>query len=531
MRGKNILRPNQLQNSRGIVLVWTALTMIVLLGMVALAVDLGFAYVISNELKSVADTGALEASRTYVSELRIAAKNGVPPDYTAIQAKVASNIDTTINKSIVINNVSLGAVNINLTYGTFTDNSKPYDEKVQTQFRAGVPPGTVQNPINSFRVTTSRNNSPAFFSRVLGFAPFPQTRNSVSMLAPRNFVLDIDTSGSMDDINYNPAPIAPPNPLPSAGQQWWKSDESFIITPRIVGDPDPTIMFSNTATATHPEPLQTVLNSSLQFLQNLVASSFFQDSAGSVYFSDRAVSKVNLQLLDKPSTDPGGVFSNLFSNNSLYNNLVPSDAAQTATNGGNSYFLLDMSTLTGAKTEPTVFDPFPDKYNLMSGQNNQNFAIPFGRTNIGASVNRATSLIKAATITARSIGVIILFTDGVPTCDGPLVANCYDEGASFNKAQLASSINYTFTQASAAIKAGVLIIPISYINFGVDPPGPLDITDMQKVKDMLDQIARLSGISTGHYNIQAPATPADIQKALDDIFINIQTLIPFFLVG
>ncbi len=58
------------KNQRGIVFIYSVFFFIVALGFVALAADLGFAYVVSTELKSVADAAALTAAASFLTEMR-----------------------------------------------------------------------------------------------------------------------------------------------------------------------------------------------------------------------------------------------------------------------------------------------------------------------------------------------------------------------------------------------------------------------------------------------------------------------------
>ena len=53
----------RLSESRGMVLVWVAILLVVFISVVALAIDIGYAAVVKNELQNIADAGALAGAR------------------------------------------------------------------------------------------------------------------------------------------------------------------------------------------------------------------------------------------------------------------------------------------------------------------------------------------------------------------------------------------------------------------------------------------------------------------------------------
>ena len=69
-----------LRNQRGVSAVIIALLLVVLLGMAALAVDLGYLYVTRNELQNVADAAALAATRQ-LGEIYQAMPGNLQADY------------------------------------------------------------------------------------------------------------------------------------------------------------------------------------------------------------------------------------------------------------------------------------------------------------------------------------------------------------------------------------------------------------------------------------------------------------------
>jgi uncharacterized membrane protein len=153
----------RIKNNNGFVLVWGAAFMLISIAMAALAVDLGYSYVVSNELKSVADAAALTASSSYVSALREAVADGealesIDPD--TIEAEVINNVNVITGRSRVLNLTSRGPVNVQIQFGNYNFNGQVYLEGNGTQFtdrteavRSGAVP--IQS-ITAFRVIASR---------------------------------------------------------------------------------------------------------------------------------------------------------------------------------------------------------------------------------------------------------------------------------------------------------------------------------------------------------------------------------------
>jgi len=487
-------------------LVYTAIVLTSLLGFLALGIDLGFSYVISNELKSVADAGALTAASSYVAELRDAEaeqKNLDNVDTRVdIEREVLEQVELIIGRSRVLNLGADSDITVTLQFGRYTFTSTPYDGSQFTDLTAELKAGNVgMERITSFRVVATRGDTPNNtwtykFANILGFGDLFLERASVSILAPRNFMLVLDTSASMDNITY----VRPEGPVPLPP---WGPDESFLTwlpekeeagtpwySPHAPG-PEDEDRFEGFGPI-YPQPLQVVLDSSLVFLQMLAGRGSIGDQAGVNYFSQGSASKIELRRMTREVVD--GDFTNLLRNYLLYENLEMAGEA-------------------------------PEHFQLRDGISNFDFttyqyddfiAIPNGQTNIGEAIDLAVSNIydSLGAIT-QSTSVIILFTDGRPTCVG--LGNCFREPLTANESRRARE--YTFKRAQQAIKQGVLIYPISY--------GSLD----QPTIALLDEIALLSGLPDGHYSAGNETDVDEIRQTLIAIFNDISLLIPFVLVG
>ena len=500
-----------LKNQKGIALIWTAIFSIASLGFVALAVDLSFAYVVSTELKSVADAAALTAASSYLNELRDnvdGVDGGV--DFAAIRINVQETVNAIVGRSRVLNLGANTDVAIEIQYGSYQDNGLPYDGSQFTDMTGDIgDDGTTMEQISAFRVISSRsdaqgNGLPFNFASAIGIDEFALERDSVAILAPRNFVLVIDTSGSMDDLTY----VRPEGEI---GSPPWAPEESFIVYPP-ADDEEGTPWFSPFSPSSDafdgfgpvaPQPLQVVLDSSLDFVERLVRDGTLGDSAGVNYFSGGAVRKIGLTSLTAASL--ADEFTPLLTNATLYGNLVQGPSVDDFGTALPEHFRLPPEF---------VFD-------FVSEQYNANIAIPNGHTNIGGAIDAGlNSIANAVAGLTQSISVIVLFTDGQPDCapinEGGAI-ECF--GSDATAEQRTRAREYAFERATAAISEGVVIYPISY--------GNLD----EETLTLLDEIAVLSGLSDGHFRAGASSNVDEISDVLDSIFEEIFQLIPFVLVA
>jgi|GEM_PF-4519779 len=517
-----------LKNAKGMLLVYSIAMMVAALGLAALAVDLSAVMVVSTELKSIADSGALTAAASFLTEMRAAAKAGQNlSDLTVIKKIRKRTQDTTeavMAKSKVLSNNP--DMTISLQFGTFDlTNTNPYHEKpghphnlLFTDRTADLLGGGIGlHDITAFRVHVTRMGGGAvqtFFGNICGVASLSFSRNSVSSLSPRNFALVIDNSGSMDDISYprtttmdGTGKITAPNPV-------WPQTESFISRPTF--STSFPMLFSPLAPAPnpplYPQPLQVVLNSSLDFLEGLIAESDLGDMAGVYYFASHVTQKLSGPALIPVTEDNiNNVFTPLFNNSELYHNLIRADPIT----------LPDATVVTNPVYKyngTAAYDPAIEQF---LGP----IAIPHGNTNIGDAILTAAGGITSSATSSRSISVIIVFTDGLPNCAPKTpggAVECF--GSEATAAELALARNYTLAQATKAIEQNIRVYPITFGDLGGS-------TQQQKTTKLLfDLIAQYSGLEE-HYHIKDTNNIAKIQAALQKIFDEISLFVPFSLVG
>src|SRR5690606_36905058 len=133
--------------------------------------------------------------------------------------------------------ISQGELTVDLKFGSYNTNSnEPYNEKTGSLFTEQTTANL--RSISAFRVEVSRSGGgmPTFFARTFGMTMISMSRNSVSILAPRNFMLVIDTSRSMDDITYPRTTTMNPDGTVSPPVTVWPPAESFISRPTVAAN-------------------------------------------------------------------------------------------------------------------------------------------------------------------------------------------------------------------------------------------------------------------------------------------------------
>ena len=169
---------------RGAIVVLTAILLVLMLGVIAFAVDMGYVLLVRTQLQTAADSSSLAAA---------ASTNLSRADFEAVAKQFAGYHQATGRA------VQLGSSDIE--YGNW-----------DTATRIFTPSATVGNAV---RVTTRTDAShggetPFFFARILNFSSMSQSASAVAMTNPRDIAFVIDASGSMnfdtdpdktDDIN------------------------------------------------------------------------------------------------------------------------------------------------------------------------------------------------------------------------------------------------------------------------------------------------------------------------------------------
>lgn len=185
-----VISPNQrIDDRRGTILVLTAVLMVVLLGFVAMTVDIGFIELTRTQLQSAADasalSGAMELSGIDDPALvRTNARNAVVQ--TAAMHRAGDK------SSVAIDPVS------DITFGKLVWNGASQNYKIQW--------GEDQTPYNVIKVRAMRtmaaggdNRLPLFFAPAIGSKNADVGAEAIATFQPRDIMVVLDYSGSMND--------------------------------------------------------------------------------------------------------------------------------------------------------------------------------------------------------------------------------------------------------------------------------------------------------------------------------------------
>jgi Flp pilus assembly protein TadG len=159
---------DQRQKRRGVVLVLAALTMIVVMGFAAFAIDVGFMVLTRDEMQNAADAAALAGAMQM--------NNGA-------SAVRAAAIDIASHNFTGKNNVSM--TNADVELGQYDMVSKTFTVN--------------ETAPNSVRTTARTSNRKLFFAPVFGNKVYSTSAQSIAMINPRDICFVVDLSGSMND--------------------------------------------------------------------------------------------------------------------------------------------------------------------------------------------------------------------------------------------------------------------------------------------------------------------------------------------
>ena len=163
----SIIPTKRIQRRDGAIIVLSALLMVALLAMTALAIDMGYMFVVKTQLQVAADSGALAAGNSLHMEAN---------EVKAIGADFATRHDAGGRK------IKQDEVEVELGIWDAETNS--------------FVPGATGNAV---KVTAKRDGESLFFAKVMGHKFFATEASAISMANPKDVVFVIDLSGSMND--------------------------------------------------------------------------------------------------------------------------------------------------------------------------------------------------------------------------------------------------------------------------------------------------------------------------------------------
>lgn len=184
---------------RGAVLPLVALCMIAIMGMLALAIDVGMVAIARSQCQNAADAASMAGARTI---------NGLSSEnynYDAVPGnaiKAASN-NKVYNNYVVGDGGSFTSVNAYTftsgqvkieagAYAYFYNDSDPSQEG----FKIQIPRTDATEPYSTVRATVTADNALAF-GRVFGLSKFTTSASATAVHRPRDVMIITDLSGSM----------------------------------------------------------------------------------------------------------------------------------------------------------------------------------------------------------------------------------------------------------------------------------------------------------------------------------------------
>jgi hypothetical protein len=164
---------NHNKSRRGAIAVLAALLCVILLGMVAFAVDIGYLALGRTQLQAAADSAALAAAAT-ASQPK-ATMVAVAQQFAS--ANVAAGRGVQLNAN-------------DIQYGTWDSNARTF---TPTSTASNAVKVTVRNDANNGGETA------LFFGRILGKASQQQSASAIATMNPRDIAFVVDLSGSMNN--------------------------------------------------------------------------------------------------------------------------------------------------------------------------------------------------------------------------------------------------------------------------------------------------------------------------------------------
>ncbi|MFM7070918.1 MAG: TadG family pilus assembly protein, partial [Planctomycetota bacterium] len=167
------LRGRRHRRRRGTILALFVVMAVVLLGMVALTVDVGFIHTTRREAQVAADAAAMAAAA-----------------YVPTSTSQATSAAVTYAGYNEIAGSPITSASVEVQFGTWAPSLGVFTPAA--------------NPGNAVRVTVRRDAThagpvPLYFGRILNKTGFDVSRSAIAMTTPRDILFVVDTSGSMKD--------------------------------------------------------------------------------------------------------------------------------------------------------------------------------------------------------------------------------------------------------------------------------------------------------------------------------------------
>jgi len=184
---------------RGAVLPLVVICIVALVGMVALAIDIGMIAIARSQCQNAADSGSMAGARTITGNK----DNNYNYDAVPAKALMATSFNKIFNGTVQTdpaNITKLGAYayvsgNVKVEPGAY---SYVYDDNdpAKEGFQIRIPRLDATEPYSAVKVTVSSTNDYAF-GRIFGLSTFNTSASAVAVHRPRDVIIIMDLSGSM----------------------------------------------------------------------------------------------------------------------------------------------------------------------------------------------------------------------------------------------------------------------------------------------------------------------------------------------
>jgi hypothetical protein len=225
---------------RGMVLPVVALCILALMGMIALAIDLGMVAVARTQCQNAADAAAMAGGRTINGDATVN-YNYNSVSGAAVTAAVANKVLNQNVQGDPSNLTNVGPTDAQGNYYTFTSGqvkvevgtyAYTYNDANPSQegFAVQIPRTDTAEPYSAVRVTVTGGGSAAF-GRIFGINSFNTSAQATAVHRPRDVMMIVDLSGSMRFQSLPGTPMsgsyAVPNSISSARTQSLNPESVF----------------------------------------------------------------------------------------------------------------------------------------------------------------------------------------------------------------------------------------------------------------------------------------------------------------
>lgn len=165
------------RDQRGAVAITVAVLLTILLGFGALAIDVGYLFVVRNELQNAADAAALAGAPCIYPRAQCGNTKSTAPDWATAQAQTVQSV--ALNKS---SNVTLVGYATDVTYGYWdvTGSVKALQTTMPASPAVGEPAVQV---VVTRSGTKNGGGVPSFLAKVLGFQSVPESAVAVAVIS------------------------------------------------------------------------------------------------------------------------------------------------------------------------------------------------------------------------------------------------------------------------------------------------------------------------------------------------------------